>query len=63
MPVDHKRIRGPDDSLPYYLYSKTYNKSKNLQITRSNEREDRRSHLEHRKICEYHFQLIDHKTT
>ncbi|XP_057660950.1 exosome complex component MTR3-like [Diorhabda carinulata] len=53
MPVDHKRINGPDETLPYNLFAKS-NKKSSLQeyeeIVKNRKRGDSRSYLEHRKL-------------
>lgn len=54
MPVDHKRINGPDETYPYSLYAKTNKQSLNEKyedIKRTGQRSDSRTFLEHRKIC------------
>lgn len=54
MPIDHKRINGPDETLPYYLFSKLNTQSllqKLHEVVKNDKRQDNRSLLEHRKIC------------
>lgn len=54
MPVDHKRINGPDETFPYSLFSKLNRKSSIQQlkeILKNNKRSDDRIPIEHRKIC------------
>lgn len=55
MPVDHKRINGPDVSVPYRVYSKVHlktheEKSKEI-LNQSGKRKDGRKPNESRKIC------------
>ncbi|CAK9822072.1 Exosome complex component MTR3 [Anthophora retusa] len=49
MPVDQKRINGPDVSVPYYIYSNLNNKSDEMKYDLS-KRSDKRSNNEIRKI-------------
>lgn len=54
MPLDHKRINGPDETIPYYLFSKLNTQSlqqKMQLILKRGKRTDSRSLVEHRKIC------------
>nr|XP_023012430.1 exosome complex component MTR3-like [Leptinotarsa decemlineata] len=53
MPIDHKRINGPEDTVPYQLFSKLNTKSlskKFKEILKDGKRNDSRAPLEHRKI-------------
>ncbi|XP_044263680.1 exosome complex component MTR3-like [Tribolium madens] len=54
MPVDHKRINGPEISIPYQLFDKLNTKSLKTQfseiVQRNGTRADGRSSSEHRKI-------------
>ncbi|CAG9859496.1 unnamed protein product [Phyllotreta striolata] len=53
MPVDHKRINGPEDTVPYSLYTKTNKQSLTEQyeeIRKTGQRTDSRAFSEHRKI-------------
>lgn len=54
MPVDHKRINGPEETVSYYLFTKLNTKSLKFQFSESiqeGKRVDGRTPLEHRKIC------------
>lgn len=55
MPIDQKRINGPEVSIPYQIYvdssSKETEKRKNLLL----KREDARKHSEIRKMCRLCF--------
>lgn len=57
MPVDHKRINGPEVSTPYIIYSKSNIKSnhENLYdiLNLQKLRKDGRTPDKHRKVCEY----------
>lgn len=50
MPIDQKRINGPEVSVPYHMYSNINNKGHEIKydITK---RSDERSMDEMRKIC------------
>lgn len=53
MPVDHKRINGPEETLPYNLFAKSDKKSllqEYEEIVKKGKRIDSRSYLEHRKL-------------
>lgn len=52
MPIDHKRINGPESSESYLLYS-TNNNSKEVytKLYVEGKRLDNRKSDEHRKIC------------
>ncbi|KAJ8977952.1 hypothetical protein NQ317_008143 [Molorchus minor] len=53
MPVDHKRINGPEETVPYSLFTKLNTKSLQQQFkeqVRDEKRSDNRLLLEHRKI-------------
>lgn len=56
MPNDHKRINGPEETIPYYLFSKLNRQSvsqKFEEIITNGKRLDGRMLLEQRKVCEY----------
>lgn len=54
MPTDHKRINGPEETLPYYLFTKLNTQSQSHKvkdILKAKKRNDDRPPLDHRKIC------------
>lgn len=56
MPADRARINGPEDSIPYRLYSTGIRESfqqKVQNLIKKGKRADDRSNLEHRKICKF----------
>lgn len=50
MPIDQRRINGPDVSIPYYIYSNLNKKSDKIKHD-FNIRNDKRANNEMRKIC------------
>nr|CAI5838096.1 unnamed protein product [Callosobruchus analis] len=53
MVIDHKRINGPEDTLPYQLFIKLNRQSlseKYKELVQNGKRQDSRTPLEHRKI-------------
>lgn len=55
MPVDSRRISGPENTLQYFLYSKqkkTYEECEKEMINTLNLRKDGRKPQDVRKICE-----------
>lgn len=56
MPIDYKRINGPEDAIPYKLFTKLNTKSLEEQykscISVNGIRKDGRSVHEHRQLCE-----------
>lgn len=56
MPVDHRRINGPEDTVPYHLFSKLNIQSlssKFADVYKNGKRKDDRKSNEHRKMCKY----------
>lgn len=57
MPVDNKRINGPEISVPYQLFDKLNTKSLKTQFSEivqpNGTRKDGRSAHQHRKICNF----------
>ncbi|CAH1116845.1 unnamed protein product [Phaedon cochleariae] len=53
MPLDHKRINGPDETLPYSLFAKQSTPSWNQifkELQKEGKRSDARGFLDHRKV-------------
>lgn len=66
MPVDHKRINGPEETVPYNLFTKLNTKSLKVQFNESlkdGSRSDGRTYLEHRKICKCKSIYLAQETT
>ena len=56
MPIDQKRINGPEVSIPYSVYIDRSSKNSDLQKSLSGvKREDGRAHDELRKMCKIFF--------
>lgn len=56
MPIDQKRINGPEVSIPYHIYSNSNHKNvdKKYDFT---ERKDKRTNSEIRKICKILYDI------
>lgn len=52
MPIDHKRINGPEVSVPYNIYTNSNCKEERTKNNIS-ERKDGRAHNERREICKF----------
>lgn len=57
MPVDQKRINGPESSVPYNIYVHSEAKNKGIQPNAS-KRHDGRSNNELRNICKVMIEII-----
>lgn len=63
MPVDHKRINGPENTIPYKLYTKLNVKTfkEALQdAVKNGVRNDKRKLDEHRRICKQAIETPSH---